>query len=82
MESIEVPDKMTIVYLAYSILASFNSLAYHLYSIIYKDRKYKCYIVDDLIFDDEIVLDASQSILSVLKDKNILRRIGSNKNGQ
>lgn len=40
MESIEVSDKMTIVYLAYSILASFNSLAYHLYSIIYKDRLY------------------------------------------
>ena len=82
MESIEVPDKMTIVYLAYSILASFNSLAYHLYNITYKDRKYKCYIDDDLIFDDEIVLDASQSILSVLKNKYILRRIGSNKNGQ
>ena len=79
---IEVTDKMTIGDLAYAILASFNSLAYHLYSITYKDRKYKCYIVDDLIFDDEIVLDVSQSILSVLKNKYILRRIGSNKNGQ
>lgn len=29
---IEVTDKMPIVYLAYSILASFNSLAYHFYS--------------------------------------------------
>lgn len=82
MESIEVTDKMTIVYLAYSILASFNSLTYHLYNITYIDREYKCYIDDDLIFDDEIVLDASQSILSVLKNKYILRRIGSNKNGQ
>ena len=54
---IEVTDKMTIGDLAYAILASFNSLVYHLYSIIYKDKKYKCYI------DDEIVLDASQSIL-------------------
>ena len=60
----EVTDKMTIRDLAYSILASFNSLAYHLYSITYKDRKYKCYIDNDLIFDNEIVLDASQSILS------------------
>ena len=60
---IEVTDKMTIVYLAYSILVSFNSLAYHLYSITYKDRKYKCYINHDLMFEDEIVLDASQSIL-------------------
>ncbi len=29
---IEVTDKMTIGDLAYSILASFNSLAYHFYS--------------------------------------------------
>ena len=50
--------------------------------ITYKDREYKCYIDDDLIFDNEMVLDASQSILSALKNKNILRRIGSNKNGQ
>ena len=54
---IEVTDKMTIGDLAYSILASFNPLTYYLYSITYKDREYKCYI------DDEIVLDASQSIL-------------------
>ena len=38
---IEVTDKMTIGDLAYSILASFNSLAYHLYSITYKDRLYR-----------------------------------------
>ena len=64
---IEVTDKMTIGDLAYSILASFNSLAYHLYSITYKDRKYKSYIDDDLIFDDEIVLDASkQSCKSII----------------
>lgn len=28
---------------------------------------YKCYIDDDLIFDDEIVLDVSQSILSDIR---------------
>lgn len=44
---IEVTDKVTIGDLAYSILASFNSLAYHLYSIIYKDREYKCFIDND-----------------------------------
>ena len=68
---IEVTDKMTVGDLAYSILASFNSLAYHLYSITYKDREYKSYIDHDLMFDDEIVLDASQSIL---------RNIGLNDN--
>ena len=45
--------------MTYSILVSFNSLAYHLYSITYKDRKYKSYMDHDLMFDDEIVLDAS-----------------------
>ena len=71
---IEVSDKMTVGYLAYSILASFNSLAYHLYSITYKGIKYKCYIDDDLMLDDEIALDASQSILSdtILNDNDIM----------
>lgn len=72
---IEVTDKMTVGDLAYSILASFNSLAYHLYSITYKDRKYKSYINDDLMLDDEIVLDASQSILCDigLNDNNTMK---------
>lgn len=72
---IEVTIKMTVWDLAYSILASFNSLAYHLYNITYKDREYKCYIDDDLIFDDEIVLDASQSILCDigLNDNNTMK---------
>ena len=71
---IEVTDKMTIGDLAYSILASFNSLAYHLYSITYKDREYNCYIDDDLLFDDETALDAIQSILSNiwLNDNDIM----------
>ena len=64
---IEVTDKMTVGDLAYSILASFNSLAYHLCSITYKDREYKCYIDDDLMLNDEIGLDASQSILSDIR---------------
>ena len=72
---IEVTDKMTVGDLAYSILASFNSLAYHLCSITYKDREYKCYIDDDLMLNDEIVLDASQSILYDigLNDNNIMK---------
>ena len=74
MESNEIADKMTVGDLAYSILASFNSLAYHLYNITYKDREYNCYIDDDLLFDDEIALDASQSILRdiELNDNNTM----------
>lgn len=39
---IEINDAKTIADLAYSILASFNSLAYHLYKIEYHDNIYYC----------------------------------------
>lgn len=47
---IEITDNMTVADLAYTILATFNSLAYHLYSIKYKGNAYDCYIdiEDDL----------------------------------
>lgn len=41
---IEITDKRTIADLAYSILASFESLAYHLYSINYKNKVYDCWV--------------------------------------
>lgn len=72
---IEVTDNMTMGDLSYSILASFNSLAYHLYSVTYKDKKYKSYVDNDLIFDDEVVLDASKSKLKdiELKDNDTMK---------
>ncbi len=39
---IEIIDLRTLADLAYSILASFDSLAYHMYSISYKESKYSC----------------------------------------
>ncbi len=41
---IEITDRMTVADLAYTILASFNSLAYHLYNITYKRKIYDCWI--------------------------------------
>ncbi len=41
---IEITDRMTVADLAYTILATFNSLAYHLYEIYYKEDKYHCWI--------------------------------------
>ena len=41
---IEITDRMTVADLAYTILASFDSLAYHLYSIKYKNKTYDCWI--------------------------------------
>jgi len=41
---IEITDKRTVADLAYSILATFHSLAYHLYSIEYKSIVYDCWV--------------------------------------
>ena len=41
---IEITDGRTVADLAYTILATFDSLAYHLYEIKYKDRVYDCWI--------------------------------------
>ena len=41
---IEITDRRTVADLSYSILASFKSLAYHLYSINYNDKTYDCWV--------------------------------------
>ncbi len=41
---IEITDRMTVADLAYTILASFNSLAYHLYNITYDGNRYNCHV--------------------------------------
>lgn len=41
---IEITDKKTVAELAYTILATFDSLAYHLYKIKYKDMVYDSWI--------------------------------------
>ena len=41
---IEIPSRRTVADLAYTILASFNSLAYHLYNIEYKNYLFDCWI--------------------------------------
>lgn len=44
---IEITDSKTIADLAYTILATFDSLAYHLYDIKYKDKIYDCWACMD-----------------------------------
>ena len=41
---IEITDRRTVADLAYTILATFDSLAYHLYDIKYKNKVYDCWI--------------------------------------
>ena len=40
---IEINDRRTVADLAYTILATFDSLAYHLYNIKYKDYTFDCF---------------------------------------
>lgn len=41
---IEITDRRTVADLAYTILATFESLAYHLYAIEYKNKVYDCWV--------------------------------------
>lgn len=60
---IEITDRRTVADLAYTILATFDSLAYHLYNIKYKDYTFDCFGCTEI---DENAIDATTTKLSVL----------------
>ena len=60
---IEITDRRTVADLAYTVLASFDSLAYHLYEIIHNDDRYDC-MVDPLDLGDYNFKDAVKTKLS------------------
>ena len=60
---IEINDRRTVADLAYTILATFDSLAYHLYNIKYKDYTFYCFESTEV---DEDTIDATITKLSVL----------------
>lgn len=66
---IEITDRRTVADLAYTILASFNSLAYHLYDIVYKNNRYDCWVCTENYFGDEKLVDATIAKLKSLKLK-------------
>lgn len=67
--NIEITDRMTVADLAYTILATFDSLAYHLYKIYYKEEQYHCGVgINELPFKEE-VLNATKYRLSSLELK-------------
>ncbi len=68
---IEIPSRRTVADLAYTILASFNSLAYHLYDITYKNKVYDCWIC---IEDDHREVDLVNAVITKLSS------IGLNEN--
>ena len=62
---IEITDKRTVADLAYSILATFRSLAYHLYDIEFKNKFYDCWID---IEDDHRDVELVNAIITKLSD--------------
>ena len=66
---IEIVDRMTVADLAYTILASFNSLAYHLYNITYKNDIYDCSVCPEHNPDYKDLINAVTTRLSNLNLK-------------
>lgn len=72
---IEITDRRTVADLAYSILATFRSLAYHLYDIEYKNKFYDCWIcIEDDHRDVELVNAVVTRLSEIgLKEKDTMR---------
>lgn len=65
---IEIPARRTVADLAYTILASFNSLAYHLYAITYRKKVYDCWVC---IEDDHSFVPPINAVITKLSDLNL-----------
>ncbi len=61
---IEITDRRTVADLAYTILATFDSLAYHLYDIKYKNKVYDCWIDIEYDYRDVELVNATTTKLS------------------
>ena len=60
---IEITDRKTVADLAYTILATFDSLAYHLYDIKYKNKVYDCWVC---IEDDHSEIPPINAVITKL----------------
>ena len=61
---IEITDRRTVADLAYTILATFDSLAYHLYNIKHNDKVYDCWVCIEDDFTDIPKVNATITKLS------------------
>lgn len=66
---IEITDTKTVADLAYTILATFDSLAYHLYDIKYKDKIYDSWISIEDDYSDIPKINATITSLNELELK-------------
>ena len=68
---IEITDRRTVADLAYTILATFDSLAYHLYDIKYKDKIYDCWVcIEDEHREVELINAVTTKLSSVGLEEN------------
>ena len=74
---IEITDKKTVADLAYTILATFGSLAYHLYEIKYKENIYDCWIDEEEQNNEDKRINAIETNLSSLnlKENDVMEMI-------
>lgn len=61
---IEITDRRTVADLAYTILATFDSLAYHLYNIKHNDKVYDCFVCIEDDYSDIPKVNATITKLS------------------
>lgn len=61
---IEITDRRTVADLAYTILATFDSLAYHFYDIKYKNKVYDCWIDIEYDYRDVELVNTTTTKLS------------------
>ena len=66
---IEITDRRTVADLAYTILATFDSLAYHLYNIKYNDKVYDCWVCVEDDYSDIPKVNATITKLSDIELK-------------
>ena len=66
---IEITDRRTVADLAYTILATFDSLAYHLYNIKYKNYIFDCWVCAEESYDYADLTNATIIKLRDLKLK-------------
>ena len=66
---IEITDRRTVADLAYTILATFDSLAYHLYNIKYKNYIFDCWVCAEESHDYDDLTNATSIKLKDLELK-------------
>lgn len=64
--TVEITDSKTVADLAYTILSTFDSLAYHLYNIKHNNNRYDCMIGAKYYEGRDILLDAAKTKLNTI----------------